>query len=713
LYFLLKIFLPKTPKMTKTKAKILVLLAVFLLAKTSNSPAQTRWWQHNNLRVIQLNLPDYEAATLNPDSVVANLLSYSANTLIINAGGIMAFYHTKTPNHYQNPYAKDGVLASIIEKCHQHHIKVMVRFDFSRADKSVYDQHPDWFYISAKGERMVNTNKYAVTINAPYLQEVAFQIVTEVMDRFPIDGIFQNMPGYQTRNVYENTYLGIDQNPYDKAAFYQYAHLPLPIAENKEDSVFRKYEEFKTHSTNAWQKKLYELVKAKNPNIAICTYADRYVDIIRHESQTNSLPYWPYSASDNVANASGSYPSHTISNASIQQVSFQSRYNAVEPEETEIRLWENIANGSGLDMSMMGDMQGYQDTRNFPVFKKIYTFHKNNEKYYGQYSSLAKILLISPGDWPAGNPMQEYRGIQLMLKETHLQYDIISETQIENRAAALANYRTIIVPDIANMTPQAIVQLQKISEKGTHIIATNGSFSNNSLALRQLFGAQVHNKDYEGTGNYLEVDKPEIFKRLHGQTMINWKYNLGQYIFDQNVLTYMPILAKGRPGPPELIGGHDRTGFYAIGCNKYYKSTNVLLPINIGRLYYLNGYEQHKNILLDILQHIEPQLFTQITTNAHPRVELILKAFRYNNNQPQTRAAGKIVHFINLTGFSGNTYFEPHKINNIEVKINNTNIVKKAYRLSDKKPIPFSQKNGYLQITLPKLDAYEAVVLEE
>ena len=73
------------------------------------------------------------------------------------------------------------------------------------------------------------------------------------------------------------------------------------------------------------------------------------MDIIRHESQSNSLPYWPYSASDNVGNAGNSYPDHIISNASIQQISFQSRYNAVEPEEVEIRLWENIANGSGLD----------------------------------------------------------------------------------------------------------------------------------------------------------------------------------------------------------------------------------------------------------------------------------------------------------------------------------------------------------------------------
>ena len=141
---------------------------------------------------------------------------------------------------------------------------------------------------------------------------------------------------------------------------------------------------------------------SKSDQIAICTYLDRYVDIIRHESQTNSLPYWPYMSSDNVGNAVNSFPDHIISNSSIQQISFQSRYNAVEPEEVSIRLYENIANGSGLDISMMGDMRGYEDERNYEVIKKIYAHHKKFEPYFGKYSSVAKIAVIAPGAWPSG-----------------------------------------------------------------------------------------------------------------------------------------------------------------------------------------------------------------------------------------------------------------------------------------------------------------------
>src|SRR5690606_23722627 len=72
-------------------------------------PSDIPWWRANNLRVIQTNLPAYEAA-LNVDSLVADLQHFSANTLIINAGGIMAFYPTKLQYHYTNPHMQPNML---------------------------------------------------------------------------------------------------------------------------------------------------------------------------------------------------------------------------------------------------------------------------------------------------------------------------------------------------------------------------------------------------------------------------------------------------------------------------------------------------------------------------------------------------------------------------------------------------------------------------
>jgi hypothetical protein len=699
--------------------KYLLLTMLLLFAHCTYSQdklAGDFWWKRNNLRMIQMNLPDYEAATINADAIVADLVKFSANTLLINAGGIMAFYPTKLEFHYQNPYVKSNVLGEVIRKCHAQDIKVIVRFDFSRVHESIFKKHPEWCYISPKGERIINTDMYVVSINAPYVQEKAFQIIGEVMDTFPIDGIFLNMPGYQVNNPYEGKYHGIDQNDFDKKRFAEFSDgKQLPTEENKADPLFQKYLEFKKHTVEDWSERLHKLVKSKNPQIAICTYSDKFVDIIRHESQSmTTLPYWPYSASDNVGNAVNSFPDHIISNASIQQISFQSRYNAVEPQEVQIRLYENIANGSGLDLSMMGDMRGYEDERNFDVFKKVYGFHKKHETYFGKYKSVAKIAVIAPGAWPSGDPMQEYRGIQLMLREAHIPFDIIEDGQIQNLADKVKGYKLLILPEITYLKPQAIAVLKEACQQGTNLIATNRSLFDSPETLQELFGAKIEKKDNDGAGNYLVPDNRSIFKSFAGQKMLFWKFNLGLYDFSGADQKLLPILAKGRPGPPEIIGGHDPTEYHAMGIKNHPKSKAAIFPINLGKIYYMHGYQEHKNLLLDAIDYILPESRNTIQTNAPARVETILKEFTKNNvntSKKQT-SDGLILHLINLTGFSGNTYFEPLPLYRLKFRIASEKKPKKVFSLANGKAVKFRWKAGAIDLEVAELQGFDGIVME-
>ncbi len=692
---------------------------ILLLAAAPSRAQSTEalpWWKKNNLRVIQTNLPDYEAATLNPDSLVADLLHYAANTLLINAGGIMAFYPTQLDFQYTNPCMKPDMLGRVIAQCHRHQIKVIVRFDFSRVQERIFKAHPDWCYISAKGERIINTDMYAVTVNAPYVQEKAFKIIAEVMDNYPIDGIFLNMPGYQVNNAYEGKYYGIDQNEYDKKTFTAWSGgLSLPTEENRADTTYQRYLEFKKETVDDWLRRLEEMVKAKNKDVAICTYSDKYVDIIRHESQASPLPYWPYTASDNVNNAGHSFPHHIISNSSIQQISFQSRYNAIEPEEAGIRLYENIANGSGLDISMMGDMRGYEDERNFDIIHTIYHFHKDNEAYFGNYRSVAAIAVIAPGAWPAGLPMQEYRGIQLMLKEAHLPFDVLEDAQMANLAAEIKKYKLIILPDITYLSAAAVAILKQALTTGTHLLATNTTLSDNPEQLQEIFGAVIVNKDNDGAGNYISPVNKSVFRDFKKQTMVAWKYNLGLYRFPGADTVLLPILAKGRPGPPEIIGGHDATGYYAVGIKYHGAARAVLLPANIGRLYYQQGYKEHKNIVLDLIDYILPDAAAFIRTSLPERVETILQEYSLNipANYGRPGKNGLILQLVNLTGFSGNTYFRPLPVFNRSVSVKCSFKPSRVFGLVSREPIAFTWKNGYVNFTIKKLEGFESVVIKK
>ncbi|MGB3145385.1 MAG: hypothetical protein WBB24_14885, partial [Maribacter sp.] len=517
------------------------------------------------------------------------------------------------------------------------------------------------------------------------------------------------------RNYYQDKYYGIDQNQHDKRRFSTYSNgMELPTEENPSDPVFKKYEEFKSFTVSDWLEGINTLVKSKSDQIAICTYSDDNVDIIRHESQAHGLPYWPYVSSDNVNNTSHSNPNHIVSNASIQQISFKSRYNAVEPEEIAIRLYENIANGSGLDISTMGDFRDYEDERNYEMIETIFAHHKNFEPYYGKYRSVSEILIISPQFWPGGESAEEYRGIQLMLKEAHIPFDIIEKSKIEVLHQKIKRYRVIILPETDYLTEGAIDVLKETVNQGTQLIATNRSLSHHPEALEQIFGAKVIDNNYNGSGNYVAPENKNIFKSFDKQSMLFWEYNLGQYDFSGATERFLPILAKGRPGPPEKIGGHDLTGYYGMGVKQHSRSKAVLLPINIGRLYYLKGYEQHKNILLDVLDYVYPESKDIIKTNAHPRIETVLKNYTLNTpeNANKTTDDGKILHLVNLTGFGGTSYFNYLPVFNVDFTIKSDFEPSSIFSMGTEEYIEFTWDKGYIHFVVPVIGQYEGLVIK-
>lgn len=162
------------------------------------------WWKRP-LRVIQTNLQVLDTPRMDEARIAAQIEDLGANVLVVNVGGIYAWYPTALPFHTVNPcLPKDhDLLEALLAACHARGIRVVARFDFSKASDRTYQMRPQWFARSADGSpQVVGAMRpgnwdllYTTCINSGYRNaELAAPALREALGRYDLDGVFFNAP---------------------------------------------------------------------------------------------------------------------------------------------------------------------------------------------------------------------------------------------------------------------------------------------------------------------------------------------------------------------------------------------------------------------------------------------------------------------------------------------------------------------------------------
>ena len=245
----------------------------------------SRWWRTYPWREIQTNLREIDMLDIRADQVVADLQRFKATLLMINAAGIIASYPTELPFHFQSPYLTGDSLEQIIAACHAAGIRVVARTDFSKVRTPIYEAHPEWAYRTAGGQVADYNGDIATCLNGDYQQEYALRIIEECLTKLDFDGIFFNMGGYQTRD-YSGNYFGICHCDRCRQRFDEMFHLPLPVKEEMDDPVYRKYARFKRITQLAHKEKVYNFITERWPDVAIASHREFRQGFFRQESNT-------------------------------------------------------------------------------------------------------------------------------------------------------------------------------------------------------------------------------------------------------------------------------------------------------------------------------------------------------------------------------------------------------------------------------------------
>ncbi len=155
-------------------------------------------------------------------------------------------------------------------------------------------------------------------------------------------------------------------------------------------------------------------------------------------------------------------------------------------------------------------------------------------------------------------------------------------------------------------------------------------------------------------------------------------------------------------GPPEKVWADKvETTVPGLAVATLGKGRAAYIPWDIGGLYYRHSAEAHAGLLADIIDHLLPG-GRQLRTDAHPLVEMTLM------EQPARKRSQ--LHLVNLTGHSGTAYFPPVELRDLRVEVAGT--FTRARTVASNETVTVTAKGNYRVLTVPRLRAYEVVILE-
>ena len=649
---------------------------ILCLAGSESSSAQTRWWMEEPVRLIQTNLRETDS-TLDPQRLVRQVAEFPANALLFNLGGIVAQYPTQIEFHYASPHLPPGrdLFGDVLKAAHARGLRVVGRFDLSKTQKPVFDAHPEWFFKRVNGEPAVYNGLYSACINGGYYHEHAPKILAEALDRYAVDGLFFNMFGNPSAD-YSGNPMGPCQCDPCQEAFQSRYGRPLPTTPRDRD-----YGAFMAESARAVAAMIGDLIHRKRPGAAFLTYISEHTDVIMHESNTavnRPLPMWPYSASDNVNRARNSEPEKMVINLCMSFVDYPWRFVTVPQGEIQLRLYQNIAHGGPPALTMHSTMD-QEDRQALLAARPVFQWHAKHEDLYVGQQNAARVLLLR------GNS-NSYRGFFRRLSEQHIPFAVSDNLKwLDDPSRA---FDLVIAPS------GATAELDRYVREGGRLLIAGTTPPPAAFPIGTLAGMRGHTQGYWRIHDHALLPSLEHTKLL---------FIDGEYLEfappDKPLLTLIP---PAMFGPPEKVWVDKvETEIPGLLFAELGKGRIACIPWDVGGLYYRHGSQGHGGLMADLVDHLLPH-GRQLKSSAHPLVEITVMR--------QPKHGRTLVHFVNLSGHSDTAYFQPIGMQEISVEL--AAVFDRARAMVSGENLEVTRAGAYGRFVLPKLDAYEVVVLE-
>jgi len=717
-------------------------------------------WYRRTYRWAQTNITEIDPARYDIAWWRQHWQRTQIQGVIINAGGIFAYYPSKFPLHHRPAALGDRDLyGELARAAHDNGLVVLARMDSNRAHEAFYQAHPDWFAVDAGGKPCRAGELYVSCINGPYYEEYLPDVLRELIERSHPEGIT------------DNSWNGLDRGSicycqYCALRFRERTGKSLPTRHDWNDPVYREWIQWSyARRLEIWDLNNRVTKAAGGPDCLwlgmnsgsisgqsrsfrdykeICARTE--IVMLDHQSRGDSEGFQHNALTGKLIHGLLGWDKLIPESMPMYQMG-RTTFRLASKPEPEARMWMLAGFAGGIQPWWHHISAYHEDRRMYRTAEPILRWHKVNEQYLVNRRPIANVGVVwsqrNTDFYGRDNPEelveQPWRGFTQALVRARIPYLPVHVDHLEREGANLA---VLILPNLAALSDEQVAAVRRFVERGGALIATGQTSLCNEwgdprpdFALADLFGATGgkaqriagDKRISETRHTYLRLT-PELRGRVYGpkagdEPAITGERHPVLAGFDETdilpyggtldpltvnvkakvLLTFIPSFPMF---PPETAWMQEpRTKIPGLVVNESDDRRVVYLPADIDRRFALDNLPDHGDLLAGLVRWaVRGKLPLEVTGRGLLDCELYQQPGRM------------ILHVVNLT--SAGTWRSPvHELIPVgpfqaRVRLPQGIRPKMLKMLVSQENRAATAENGWVQFELRSILDHEVVVLQ-
>ncbi|MHB8655418.1 MAG: alpha-amylase family protein [Terriglobia bacterium] len=703
------------------------------------APGSPLPWFATMRRCGQINFNERDPLTLDAEAWMDYWASLNVDAVLLNGGGILAFYPTQIPYHHRSQFlGSRDLFGDTVAAAKKRNLRVVARMDCNLAYEEALQAHPEWFRRNRDGSPRKHNESawlYHTCMFSTYFTGQMPAIYREINQRYPVDGFFTN--GWPSTGPLEVCYCENCRKIYRDTL----GGVP-PEGTDSSNPLYRKYYEVYMDRVLEIWRQWDAVAKEKTSNSVYVGNLGGGIRTVKsvkklgevagwfnadHQGRSGDAVIWICAQQGRVAQSV--MGGRTITNVTGAYSNSSVTWRHVAKSAPEMTLWMAQTTASGMVPWFHWLGGSPEDNRWRDVGRSFYQWLAANESHFRNKKSIADLAVLYPQSTIAfyksgaghgsltgaarAQTTDYLDGLYYALLEGRFLFDFVHQENL--KAEALAPYRALLIPNAAYLRDKECEVIRQFAASGGSVLATFETSRYNEwgdarpdFALADLFGASIDGEVIGPFGNsYMRIERPHaVTAGFEGTALLPGPENRVPLRPRDPARAVLTVVPHYPAFPPEMVYPRiPRTDEPAAIFREVGNSRIAYFPGDIDRTFWRSGNTDLSLLIQNAVRWLRGSARPQISVTG----DGVIESFAWETE------LGYALHILNYTnpnmtrGFIRRFY--PIGVQKVEFDVAERKRITSVRTLRAARDLKFEQQDRKVRFELPSVVDYEVVAL--